>query len=472
MEDLEVEKKNVELEQTIIGESTDKDFSEQVDIEKSVKIKKYFRFVKYLGFILLIMVLLSLFYLFIKISLRSNGQGKDKGEIVWWGIQHDLSVYKSLIDEYERSHPNIKIRYEKQSEKDYQVRLINSLASGKGPDIFEIHNTWPVVFRNELAVMPESIMSRAEYEKSFYPIIVSNLSLQKGIVGIPLEYDALALFINEDIFTSSLKSPPEFWDEVKPLAIELTQAKDRKIIMQSGVALGITDNIDHWPEIIGLMLLQNRVNPAKPEGYLAKSAITFYKDFSKANVWNNTLPKSTIAFARGELAMYFGPTRRAREIIEANRNLKFRTVKLPQIRKNNPNDPDYSYATYWVQGVSEKSNVKEDAWKFLKFLAEEKSLVEINDNIAKIETFRRIYPRPYMNESLIQDPILGSVINFAYDSGSFYLADNPTDGPNGINSLVNELYKKIVNSDVSEKTLRSRSQELRQILSKYGLKIN
>ena len=422
-------------------------------------------------FAVFFLVLGVLVFLFMR--FRDTGQMLlgNKGEIVWWGVQHDRSVYQLLIDKFEKDNPNIKIRYEKQSQQDYLVRLLGALASGNGPDIFEIHNTWPVMMRNELSAIPSSIMSNEEFIKSFYPIIVSNLTLEKGIVGIPLEYDALTLFINEDVFTSALKSPPEKWSDLQTLAPQLTQTGERGAIIQGGVAFGITDNVDHWPEIIALLLFQNNVNPARPVGKFAIDVFSFYNSFSKSKVWNNTLPKSTTAFSRGELAMYFGPTRRASEILKTNPNIKFRTVKLPQLPKNKSDDPDYSYATYWVHGVSEKSKLKVSAWNFLKYLSSEESLKEINENIAKLDTFKRVYPRPSMNADMIQDPVLGSVIFFAYDARSFYLADNTYDGASGINTEVNKIYKSMIGGSISEKVLLTKSQELSQILGKFGVRV-
>lgn len=389
-----------------------------------------------------------------------------EGEIVWWGIQHDSAIYQPLIDEFERENPNIKIKYEKQSTADYQVRLMNALAAGRGPDIFEIHNTWVPTFRGNLSTLPGSVMSKEEFSQAFYPVVVSNLSLDKGVVGMPLEYDAITLFINEDVFASALKSPPETWSDVQTLSGELTQKGSDGKIIQGGIALGITENVDHWPEIFGLIMFQNGVNPARPTGTLAAQVFAFYKFFSGNKFWNNTLPSSTRAFSRGELAMYFGPSRRASEIIKTNPNLKFRTVRLPQLPKNNPTDPDYSYATYWFQGVSEKSKVKEGSWTFLKFLAREDSLAKLNEGIKRAETFGRVYPRPGMNVDFAQDQVFGSVVSLAFDARTWYLAGNTFDGPNGINTQVNGAFEKVIKGDGQLETL---PQELGQILGKFGV---
>ncbi len=224
-----------------------------------------------------IAVLLGSFLIGLGIYVFSNlGNVGGGGEIVWWGVQHDESVYAPLIAQFEKENPNIRVRYEKQSTSDYRERLANALAGGSGPDIYEIHNSWPYMFSRFLDKMPGSIWNADDYKKSFYPVVTSNFTFGGGIVAVPLEYDALTLFINEEIFAASAKEPPVSWDELRDLAENLTQKDNRGIIIQSGVALGNTKNIDYWPDIVSLMMLQNHVNPVKPTGSFAQDVMSFY----------------------------------------------------------------------------------------------------------------------------------------------------------------------------------------------------
>lgn len=406
------------------------------------------------------------------LTLRARQSGVSlfgkEGEIVWWGIQHEQGVYASLISEFETQNPDIKVRYERQSRQDYRERLTNALAQGSGPDIFEIHNSWPAMFAGELSPLPSSVMSAEEFNNSFYPIIVSDLTSDKGIIAMPLEYDALTLFINEDIFASAAKRPPESWDDVRNLASELTQRGEEGVIIQAGAGLGFTQNIDHWPEIIGLMMYQNRVNPGAPLGELAQDVFSFYSLFKQNGVWDERLPRTTLAFSTGKLAMYFGPSRRASEIVSVSPNLRFRTVILPQIPKNLSSDPNFSYTTYWVQGVWQRSKNKQIAWEFLKFMSSREALEEINRNMASLETFARVYPRAEMNISLREDSVLGSVVHLAPEAKSWYLADNTNDGPTGINTQINQLYQKAVEAGGSI-GLDELSSGIAGVLNKYGI---
>lgn len=419
-------------------------------------------------FLILIALLIRNF-----ITSDSKGLGK-KGEITWWGLREEALVMP-LIKKYEESRPDVEITYIKQSTQDYRERLTNALAKGEGPDIIHFHNTWVPMYKNDLDILPDSVMSQQEFANTFYPIAVSNLTTDAGIVGIPLSYDAITLYINEDLFDLALKKPPESWDELKDLAREMTQRSGNEII-QSGAAMGITQNIDHWQETLGLMMIQNRANPAKPQGKLAEDALAFYALLAKEdNVWDVALPDSTIAFARGKVAMYFGPVYRANEIRKENPNLNFRTVLLPQLPKDNPSDPDISYATYWVEGVWNKSVNKDSAWDFLKFMSERESLQDKHQSAQNIGLFGEPYPRRDMALLLREDPVAGSVITLAPFAKGWFLVDDTHDGATGINSQIAEQYAIAISGVSSRKGAEKVTAPLvsgvAEVLAKYGIKV-
>jgi len=431
---------------------------------------------KRLGIIGIVVVVIMLILGGVVYKLQFGNIGKlfgNKGEIVWWGIIEEEAVVRPLIEQFEEENPGIKVTYNRQSEQDYRVRLTNSLAAGKGPDIFEFHNSWVPMYFSELSTLPENIMSQSEYSQTFYPIIVSDLLTKDGLVGIPLFYDAITLFINEDIFASVAKQPPTTWNElgdlVNPELGALTLTDDRKAIIQSGVAIGKTKNVDFWQDILGLMMSQNGGDLKKPIDSKSVDVVSYYREIGKG-VWDDSLPQSTEAFAQGVVAMYFGPTRKAYDIAGMNSNLRFKTAPMVQLPKNTPTDPDVTYATYWVQGVWNKSTNKEDAWKFLRFLSERSSLEKLNRERKIVKNFELASPRMDMARIYIQDPILSSVVSQATNARSWYLADETFDGETGINSKVAELYEEVILSkDKPVNTLEEMAPNLARLLSKYGI---
>lgn len=396
--------------------------------------------------------------------------------VTWWGLWEDSSIIEPLIKEYETKNPGVKISYIKQSKEDYRERLLNSLAKGEGPDMFRFHNTWVPMFKNELDNVPASFMSAADYAQTYYPVTQSDMSSGAGLVGVPLGYDALTLYTNEEMFQEAGLTPPTTWDDLRESAKILTK-RENDVITQAGVALGRTENVDHWPEIIALMMMQNGVNLSDPTGTNpgnTEDALVYYTLFSeKDGVWDETLPSSTVAFANGKLAMYFGPSWRAFNIQELNPSLKFKTATLPQVPKDNPDEPSYSYATYWVEGVWERSPNKEAAWDFLKFMSSKESLEKFFLSASNTRGFGEAYPRVEMADLLKDHPVLNSVIGLAPDARSWYLADRTFDGPTGINSQINKYFEDAINAIIEgedpEDVLIPLGEGVKQVLSNYGL---
>ncbi len=407
-----------------------------------------------------------------------KGPVTTKGEITWWGIENDENTVSGLITEFQDKNPDVKIKYFKQSEKDYRERLTSALASGKGPDVFEIHNSWVPMFKDNLSPIPTTVIKKEDFNKDFYPVVSRDFDTASGILGLPLEYDALTLYINEDIFTSALKSAPKTWGDVQLLVDPkqgLTQKDSDKRIIQAGIALGSTENVDYWPEIVGLMMLQNGVDLKKPQGDQVKTALAYFNHFAEGEkAWDTSLPASTTAFAKNKVAMYFAPASQAEEIISTNPNLKFRTVELPQIPKEKPSDPDYSYATYWAESVWKRSSNSELAWNFIKFLSTPDSLQKLNQKRREAGLLEKAYPRADMAIYQKDDKILGSVLSMAPYARSWYLADNTNDGPTGINSQINKIFSDILtvassNQDL-DKGIAALPGKINTVISKYNSK--
>jgi ABC-type glycerol-3-phosphate transport system substrate-binding protein len=290
-----------------------------------------------------------------------------------------------------------------------------------------------------------------------------------------LEYDALTLFINQDIFDKAGKTPPANWDDFRALAKQLTVKDDQGVITQAGAAMGRTENVDNWPEILALLMIQNGVDLNNPTGTAAEGALTYFTLFSTTDgVWDATLPSSTQAFAAGKLAMYIGPSWRAFDIESQNPNLKFKTVPIPQLPKDNPNQPDITYATYWAEGVWSGSAHKAVAWDFLKFLSTQDSLTKLYQNESKVRSFGEPYPRTDMASLLTDHPIIGSVISQASGAESWYLDSRTFDGPTGINTQMINYFGDAVNAVANgtvtpTQALSTAAQGVQQVLAQYKL---
>lgn len=395
--------------------------------------------------------------------------GEKEVTITYWGLWEEDAIMRPVIAAFEEKHPKIKVSYVKASHREYRARLESAINRQDGPDVFRFHNTWVAMLREELSTVPEEIMTVNEFTATFYPVAASNLVARDSIYGLPLMFDGLGLYINEEIFSSNNAVPPTTWEEMQNLIPILTQRSD-KTIVQSAIALGTTNNVENWSDILALLFLQNGADLIRPTSEQAEQALIFYRKFADPNddyyTWNETLDNSIYAFTSGRVAMIFAPSWRAFEIHENNKSLKFRIVPVPQLPEG-----DATWASYWVEGVSAKSPYQKQAWEFVKYITSQEGASKLFTEESKIRLFGEPYARKDLADSLKDDPYLGAYIAQANHAKSFPLASRTFD--DGINDKMIKYLENAVNA-YSKGTsptaaLATAAEGFSQVLATYGL---
>lgn len=394
--------------------------------------------------------------------------------ITYWGLWEDSQILKEVIADFENKNPGIKIDYRKQSHRDYRERLQQAIISGNGPDIFRYHVDWVPMLSNDLAAMPSSVMSANEYKQTFYPTATNNLQVGGQIVGIPLMYEGLALLYNKEMLRTANLSVPITWAELRTAANKLTvptNVSDRQggNITRAGLAIGNAGNVDNFSDILALLIIQNGGNPAVADSQYVKDALTFYTNFIKQDkVWSDRLANSTTAFARGDVAMILAPSWRIHDIKALNPNLDFAAARVPQLDSEKP----AAWASFWAEGVSNKSKNKDVAWSFLKYLSTAEVLRKFYNDASAYRTFGEIYPRVDMAVDLQNDPLVGAFVADAPIAKTWYLSSFTHD--NGLNDQTIKYYEDAINAVLSgstvEKALEPTTAGVNSVLTKYNSK--
>jgi ABC-type glycerol-3-phosphate transport system substrate-binding protein len=386
--------------------------------------------------------------------------------LTYWGLWEPNNVVSDVLTKFEEANPGVKVNYVKQSHKDYRERLQTAVASGNGPDAFRFHASWASMLKEELAAMPQSIMSAKEYQETFYPTAAFMLSINGQIVGIPLMYDGLGLYYNKEMLTAANSEPPSTWAEVKTLASKLTVNAEGEI-KRGGMAIGNASNVEHFADILGLLMLQNGADPSNPSSKEAQDALSFYTNFvNEDKVWSDKLPSSTAAFARGDAAMMLAPSWRVHEINALNPNLDFGIAPVPRLGEER-----LSWASYWAEGVSVKSSNKDQAWELLKFLSSQEIQRQLHSSQSQVRAFGEIYSRQDLANELASNELVAPFLQDAPSAQGWYLSSYTHD--NGINDLLIKYYEDAINAVLSGKSvedaLTTVTQGTQQILRQYGV---
>ncbi len=402
-------------------------------------------------------------------SISLFGGSKPSGPITltYWGLWEDDNLIKPLIEAYTKQNPNIVINYVKQSSINYRTRVQTQIREGVGPDVFRIHNSWIPMFLSDVASAPSDIFNLTDYRNIFYPVAEESLVRSNQILAAPMEVDGLALYYNEEILNGIGGKPPKNWQEFIDLATKMT-VKDASGIKTAGAAIGSTGNVDHWSDLIAVLLLQQ---PGVDLTNVATAPVAeifrFYTGFvtdPKRKTWDINLPNSTQMFAQGRLGFYFAPSWRAHELRVANPNLKFKVASVPQL-----SGKSVAYASFWAEAVSKNSKNPKEAWKFVKYLSSAEGEKLAYQQASQIRLFGEPYSQTVLASEIAQDPIVGAFVTQGPIYKSWYLSSSTFDA--GINDEMIKYFEDGINATLQgtppETALQTVNQGVKQVLDKY-----
>lgn len=385
--------------------------------------------------------------------------------LTYWGLWEPTSVMQAVIADYQAEHPKIKINYSMQSPKNYRTRLQSAISGGTAPDIARIHNTWLPMLQKSLSPAPEDLIPVSSLS-AYYPVVQKNAVLGGKVYALPLMVDGLALFYNEDMLKELGASPPADWNTLRKLAFDLTKVNpETKVIERAGAALGTTGNVEHWSDILGLLILQNSGDPGKPSSTAVQDALTFFTIFSTQDKsWDASQPNSVYAFATGTVAMILAPSWQVAEIKTINPNLKFGIAPAPTLPSTN-----IAWGSYWMEAVPVSSKNPEAAWEFIQYLSSESALQKMYAGATEIHGLGEPYPLISMKNLLASDPLAGAFVNQGNAYTSWYLTSRTFD--EGVNDEFIEYYEDAVNSINDGSTvgavLKTLEEGVAQVQAKY-----
>lgn len=274
-----------------------------------------------------------------------------------WGTFDDTEAIAQVASKYRDVNPYIKeVRYRKLAPETYKEDLINAMASGTGPDIFMIKNTWLPSIADKAAPAPPQIIDEKAVRESFVDVVAEDfLDDENRVIATPLSVDSLALYYNKDIFNAAgITAPPKTWEELIAMVPILTKVDSFGNINQSAVALGTGDNVNRSSDILLNLMMQfgSSITDNQFVDESDQSAVDFYTRFARLGLptytWNQRQHYSIDAFYEGTLAMMLNYSYHYPTIKQKNAKLNFAVAPLPQFKDKTP----VNFANYWGFAVA------------------------------------------------------------------------------------------------------------------------
>lgn len=407
------------------------------------------------------------------VSLRPK-KSDEKVVLTYWGLWEEEAVMQTVITDYQNSHPDVTIQYTMQSPKEYRQRLQAAISRGEGPDMFRFHNTWVPMLSKELAPIPESVFPVEEYKKTFYPVVQRDLMVNNQFVGIPYMIDGLVMYYNATLLDEAGVAIPGTWEEFEKAVQKMTVKNEAGDIQIAGAAIGTAENVEHFSDIIGLMLYQNNANPTQVKipsltGGEAIQALTYYALFAQPpnNVWDAKQPNSIVSFSGGKVAFIFAPVWETFAIKAANPDLVFGVAPVPQLVGANK----VAWGSYWVEGVSSGSKHQAEAFDFITYLSTRDVMTKLFAESSKTRMFGNPYSRVDLADEMKKNNMLAPIAESAPVMYSWYTSSRTQD--EGINDRTIAYFRNalnaIYNGSSPEGELKTVAAGVGQVFTDYGL---
>jgi multiple sugar transport system substrate-binding protein len=410
----------------------------------------------------------------------SSGSAVKPIVLTYWRVFDDNDAFATIISNYQKIHPNITIQYKKFRYDEYEKELINALAEDRGPDMFSIPSTWVSEYQNKIIPMPSKTtimtpvvvgtvkkslvekpvttasLTLKDLKSNFVDVVYGDTVLNKDgvdkIYGLPLYMDTMALYYNTGLFNNAgISQPPLYWNiDFQQDVKKLTKQNNQGNIIQSGVAMGGSANIQRPEDILSLLMMQNgavmmdngsvlfqNIPPGSQQGYNpGLEALRFYTDFSNSSkdvyCWNSNMTNSLTMFEQGNLAMMFDYAYDLPTIKAAAPKLNFSIAKMPQIQGNTK---QVNYANYWVETVSAKSKNSDPAWDFIQYETSQE----------QVQNYLKVAQKPTALRALINSQIndlnIGVFASQVLTAQSWYKGNNPLAAENAMQEMIDMTVK-------------------------------
>jgi len=369
-------------------------------------------------------------------------------ELEFWGIDKE-SAFRPLIDSYQSANSGVTINYVQVDPDDYEEKLIDALASRRGPDVLMIKHNWLPKHFEKLYPIPTANLSVKELKEAFVDVVTDDMVYQQKIWGLPLWIDTLALYYNKDIFNSAgIAVPPTTWQEFQNVSRSLTEKNVNGEIQRAGAAIGTSSNIDNSADVLSLLMLQagssitNNSGSAVFADTLGKQAVSFYTSFANPAslyyCWNNSLPESITAFAQGKVAMLLGYNSDKALIEAKNSYLNYGVTAMPQSVKS----PDVvkNYADYWALTVSANSQNPTSAWNFIFYLVNSQQAKQYLASTGKAPAIRVLVGEMQKDEKI-------GVFAKQALSAKTWLQNNPENNSAVLKTMIESIVKGYLTLD-------------------------
>jgi ABC-type glycerol-3-phosphate transport system substrate-binding protein len=325
-----------------------------------------------------LLVLLLIAVLAVPVIAHTSVAAQEVVTIEFWDNQQaesGLSQYQqTAVQEFEASHPNIKVDVVTVPYAEYQDRLTIAVRGGTPPDVSTVDQIWNYGFATGGAIIPlDDYIATSDTVKqaNFFPGAWDSAAFEGKVWGVPFNVDVWQFtFYNKALLEAASVDPQMLttWEGLKDAAAKLTDTS------KGQYAVGLVGHLGEDTVVIMDSFIYSNGGSVlnadgtcaldQPEAVDALKYLVSLLPYAPEGVANMGTGDVRNLFLNGSLATEWWPALEQPTLQQSKLDWDFVVGTAPEGKT-----PVGTYGG-WNLVIYDKSQHKDEAWQFIQFLTQ------------------------------------------------------------------------------------------------------
>ncbi|CAN5293625.1 extracellular solute-binding protein [soil metagenome] len=339
-------------------------------------------------------------------------------DITFWSWrQEDKAAYEKFIAAFNKTNPDINVKFEAFAPENYQTIISTALAGGTGPDVIQVRaygNLESIAKPGYLlALTKDNVPELANLPE--IALKAESVRADGKVYAVPFASQTMLVIYNKEIFDQNGLKEPETWDELMAAA---------KALAAKNITPFANGTATAWQNesIIGALLssiigkqfekdmVDGKATLSDPRFVGALGKLKDISQFFSPNFVGVDYAAAQQLFVAGRAAMFAGGSFELANFLRQNPKLKLGVFASPVAKAGD----ERLVAQYFDGGyaVNAKSAKQDAALKFLRYLASPEFGTAFANSLQNISPIKGVK---------IDDPLLQEVSDLNQKSMSYLM---------------------------------------------------
>ncbi|KAA3609207.1 MAG: extracellular solute-binding protein [Calditrichaeota bacterium] len=331
----------------------------------------------------------------------------DKNILTFWAMGAEGEKIKHLVPEFEKQHPEIKLKIQSIPWGAAHEKLLTAVAGNTLPDVCQLGNTWIPEFQaiGALAGLDSLVQNSVNLKQEmFFEGIWQTNVIGNQLYGIPWYVDTRVFFYRRDILQAAgYEKPPQTWAEWLDASRKICQNLPPGA-KKYAAYFSLISNDGYVPVMLIMandgLFLKDNYQFAAFDDPRTREALEFYLTFFEENLASRSMTEFTNiyqGFAQGDFSAMIHGSWIGNEIRSRFPELQDKWATAPMPRKK--------YRTSLAGGASlvifKGTGKSEAAWKWIEFLGNKETQLDFFHLTSDLPSVRAAWQEPELRDDVI-----------------------------------------------------------------------